>query len=156
MLHVSGAVISTGFSGPCADAFGRKAMLASSACLFLTGKRHPASDTAGCSTALALQRTAIHAKHHSKLFVLAGEALGGWSPCVAVLAVGRVLTGLGIGLIATTAPLHISECSPPSIRGQLSTLPQLMGIAAMILSYLAVFLLSMQQVVNWRLMLGLG
>jgi len=44
----------------------------------------------------------------------------------------------------------------PSIRGQLSTLPQLMGIAAMILSYFAVFLLSVQQVVNWRFMLGLG
>lgn len=82
--------------------------------------------------------------------------MGGWSPNVVVLALGRVLTGLGIGLIATAAPLHISECALASIRGQLSTLPQLMGIAAMILSYLAVFLLSIQQVVNWRLMLGLG
>jgi MFS family permease len=32
--------------------------------------------------------------------------------------VGRVFTGLAVGASSLTAPVYISECSPPAIRGR--------------------------------------
>ncbi|KAJ8096941.1 general substrate transporter [Lipomyces tetrasporus] len=46
--------------------------------------------------------------------VLPGVANG-----LAVLYVGRVLTGLGVGATSNLGPIYISEIAPPAIRGQL-------------------------------------
>ena len=67
---------------------------------------------------------------------------------------GRGLVGFSIGLIATITPLFIAECSPSDIRGQLATLPQLMGIAGMLAAYCFVFGVSLVEAPNWRFMLG--
>eukprot|EP00850_Spirogloea_muscicola_P010810 SM000065S20159 [mRNA] locus=s65:46462:50159:- [translate_table: standard] len=87
---------------------------------------------------------------------LLGAVVEAWSPSILVLIVGRVLVGLSVGLVATVVPLFISECSPASIRGQLATLPQLMGIAGMLVAYIVVFSISLTPNPNWRFMLGLS
>lgn len=77
-----------------------------------------------------------------------------WAPNVYVLLLGRLLEGFGGGLAVTLVPLYISEVSPPEIRGQLNTLPQLGGSGAMFFSYCMVFGMSLMESPNWRLMLG--
>ncbi|KAH7287702.1 hypothetical protein KP509_32G070000 [Ceratopteris richardii] len=78
-----------------------------------------------------------------------------WSPNVYVLLVARILDGVGVGLAVTVAPLYISEISPAEIRGELNTLPQLLGTSGMFLAYCLVFGLSLISNPSWRMMLGI-
>ncbi|KAK9064495.1 hypothetical protein SSX86_015877 [Deinandra increscens subsp. villosa] len=77
-----------------------------------------------------------------------------WSPNVYILLLGRLLDGLGIGLVVTLVPVYISETAPPETRGSLNTLPQFMGSGGMFLSYCMVFGMSLMESPSWRLMLG--
>ena len=55
------------------------------------------------------------------LFIIGaiGTAL---APTPTLLAIGRVIVGVAIGMAAFTAPLYISEVSPPASRGKLVSL----------------------------------
>ena len=55
------------------------------------------------------------------------------------LASYRIILGLGIGMIATTAPMYIAEISPSNIRGKMVTFHQL----AMVIGFLFPFLISL-------------
>uniref|UniRef100_G3MRD8 Major facilitator superfamily (MFS) profile domain-containing protein n=1 Tax=Amblyomma maculatum TaxID=34609 RepID=G3MRD8_AMBMU len=60
------------------------------------------------------------------LFTAAGWFMAGWlciifAPSTALLFVGRVLTGIGVGITALTVAVFISEISPSNIRGLLNT-----------------------------------
>ena len=77
-----------------------------------------------------------------------------WSPNVYSLVVARVIDGVGVGLAVTIAPLYISEVSPAEIRGELNTLPQLLGTSGVFLAYCMVFFISLTTDPSWRLMLG--
>ncbi|KAJ3343709.1 hypothetical protein HDU93_006621 [Gonapodya sp. JEL0774] len=48
------------------------------------------------------------------------------SPTLDVLYIGRLCTGVGIGLISGTVPLYLAECAPPSFRGRMVSSDQLM------------------------------
>ncbi len=78
-----------------------------------------------------------------------------WAPTVYILIMSRILVGSAIGLAATISPILISESAPAEIRGQLATLPQLMGSGGLFLAYVMDFALSLQTTVNWRFMLGI-
>ncbi|CAI0474240.1 unnamed protein product [Linum tenue] len=90
----------------------------------------------------------------SSLCYLVGSLVMLWSPNVYVLLVARLLDGFGIGLAVTLIPLYISETAPSEIRGTLNTLPQFLGSGGMFLSYIMVFIMSLQDSPNWRVMLG--
>ncbi|MCO5607502.1 hypothetical protein L7F22_061698 [Adiantum nelumboides] len=77
-----------------------------------------------------------------------------WSPNVYMLLVARILDGVGVGLAVTVGPLYISEVSPAEIRGELNTLPQLLGTTGMFLAYCMVFGFSLTSNPSWRMMLG--
>ena len=51
----------------------------------------------------------------------------------------RMILGIGIGMIATTAPMYIAEISPSNIRGKMVTFHQL----AMVIGFLFPFLISL-------------
>ncbi|KAI5072178.1 hypothetical protein GOP47_0012284 [Adiantum capillus-veneris] len=84
-----------------------------------------------------------------------GSLLMLWSPNVYLLLAARIVDGVGVGLAVTVAPLYISEVSPADIRGELNTLPQLLGTSGMFLAYCMVFGISLTTSPNWRMMLGL-
>ncbi|KXS19020.1 hypothetical protein M427DRAFT_53476 [Gonapodya prolifera JEL478] len=48
------------------------------------------------------------------------------SGSIEMLYVGRLCTGVGIGLISGTVPLYLAECAPPSFRGRMVSSDQLM------------------------------
>jgi hypothetical protein len=104
----------------------------------------PAADWLGRRTMLCIS---------GLLFSLAAAVMA-WAPTVHALIVGRLLVGYAIGLAATVAPILISESSPAEIRGQLATLPQLMGSLGLVLAYAMNFALSLQPDPDWRIMLG--
>lgn len=57
-------------------------------------------------------------------------AVGGFvqafTPNLEVFYVGRVVSGLGIGLLSMCVPLYISETAPTAIRGRMIAVQQLM------------------------------
>ncbi len=87
------------------------------------------------------------------LFVIGaiGTAL---APSPTLLAIGRVVVGVAIGIASFTAPLYISEISPPAIRGKLVSLNQLMITLGIVVSYLADYGLADKEA--WRWMFGLA
>jgi sugar porter (SP) family MFS transporter len=76
------------------------------------------------------------------------------APTPAWLAVGRVVVGVAIGIASFTAPLYISEVSPPAVRGKLVSLNQLMITIGIVVSYLADYGLADMRA--WRWMFGLA
>ncbi len=87
------------------------------------------------------------------LFVVGaiGTAL---APGVLLLALGRVVVGIAIGIASFTAPLYISEISPANVRGTLVSLNQLMITIGIVCSYLADYALADARA--WRWMFGVA
>ena len=53
----------------------------------------------------------------------------------AMLAVGRLVGGIGIGMLSMVAPLYISEISPPEIRGALLVLEELSIVSGIVIAF---------------------
>jgi len=73
---------------------------------------------------------------------------------VGMLITFRLIIGIAIGVASYTAPLYISEISPPNVRGALVSLNQLMITCGIVVSYLVDYMLSGSQ--SWRWMFALG
>lgn len=76
------------------------------------------------------------------------------APNSALLVVGRIVTGLGVGLASFTSPLYISEISPSNVRGKLVSLAQFVLTIGIVVAYLIDFALAPAS--NWRAMFGLA
>ncbi|CAI0374363.1 unnamed protein product [Linum tenue] len=87
------------------------------------------------------------------LFFL-GSIIMAIAPVPAVIIVGRVLVGLGVGMASMTAPLYISEASPAKIRGAMVSTNGLLITGGQFLSYL--INLAFTRVRTWRWMLGVA
>ncbi len=74
---------------------------------------------------------------------------------VAMIVLFRLIIGVAIGVASYTAPLYISEISPPQMRGALVSLNQLMITCGIVVSYLVDYALSIGTN-EWRWMFGLG
>jgi MFS transporter, SP family, arabinose:H+ symporter len=80
--------------------------------------------------------------------VWSGLATDVWSFIVA-----RFIGGLGVGISTVTAPLYISEISPPNARGRLTGMFQFNIVLGILAAFLSNYLL--EGVANdWRWMLG--
>ena len=60
----------------------------------------------------------------------------GTSMCLAVLVVGRVLCGLGVGIQSATVPVYVAEVSPAKMRGFLGCFVQIHIAIGVTLVYL--------------------
>lgn len=76
------------------------------------------------------------------------------APSIAWLAFGRIFIGVAIGIASYTAPLYISEISPPDQRGALVSLNQLAISIGILLSYIVNYYCAIYE--EWRWMLGIG
>ena len=75
-----------------------------------------------------------------------------FAPSVAVLMVGRVIVGLGIGIASLIVPVYLAEVSPTEVRGMVVAIDCLVITSGQFISSL----ISLALGSNWRLMLGLG
>ena len=87
------------------------------------------------------------------IFILGslGSAL---TPDINFLIASRIIIGIAIGIASLTAPLYISEVSPPRIRGALVSLNQLAITCGIVLSYIVDYAFSGHQ--SWRWMFFVG
>jgi sugar porter (SP) family MFS transporter len=53
----------------------------------------------------------------------------------AMLTVGRLIGGIGIGMLATISPLYISEIAPPEIRGALLVLQEFSIVFGIVIAF---------------------
>jgi len=72
----------------------------------------------------------------------------------AVLIVGRIIVGLGIGLASATVPVYISEVSPANARGWQVSLFQLAITVGILVAYIVDYAFAAIQ--GWRWMFGLA
>lgn len=84
-----------------------------------------------------------------------GAIVMAFAPNPAVLIVGRVFVGLGVGAASVSVPLYISEASPAKIRGALVSTNGLMITGGQFLSYL-INLAFTRVPGTWRWMLGVA
>ena len=61
----------------------------------------------------------------SALVFILGAAIQAGAPVMQVMWVGRVFSGMGIGMLSMCSPVYIGECAPEHVRGALGTLWQL-------------------------------
>jgi MFS family permease len=76
------------------------------------------------------------------------------SPGAALLTVGRVVTGVGVGFASVVAPLYAAEMSPKWLRGRFVSTYQLAITVGIFLAYLADDALTSSD--RWRLMFALA
>ena len=72
----------------------------------------------------------------------------------AILVLGRIIVGLGIGLASGTVPVYISEVSPADARGWQVSLFQLAITVGILLAYIVDYAFASIQ--GWRWMFGLA
>jgi sugar porter (SP) family MFS transporter len=92
------------------------------------------------------------------LFV-AGTLLMGLAPGYYTLLLGRIVTGIGVGVSFVVAPVFISEVAPTHLRGQLNTVFDVAINGGILLGYIIGYLVQitpLQDQYKWRLMLSLG
>ena len=89
-------------------------------------------------------------------FLFAIGAIGAaFAQNIAMIVAFRVIIGIAIGVASYTAPLYISEISPPEARGALVSLNQLMITCGIVVSYLVDYALTLGKN-EWRWMFGFG
>ncbi|QHO60255.1 putative inositol transporter [Arachis hypogaea] len=89
------------------------------------------------------------------LLFLLGSVIMAAAPYSAILIVGRVFVGLGVGMASMASPLYISEASPTKVRGALVSLNSFLITGGQFLSYL-INLAFTKAPGTWRWMLGVA
>lgn len=84
-----------------------------------------------------------------------GAVIMASAPNPALLIIGRVFVGLGVGMASMTSPLYISEASPAKIRGALVSTNGFLITGGQFLSYL-INLAFTNAPGTWRWMLGIA
>ena len=149
--------------------FGYDTGVISGALLFLRTAFHLSSLMAGVVTSTALAGAAAGAGFAGRLadrfgrrpillatatvFVV-GAIVSALAGSLAVLLVGRVLVGIGIGGASMLTPLYLAEIAPARERGALVSFSQLAVTLGILVSYLVGYAFAASG--SWRWMLGLG
>ncbi|KAI4328610.1 hypothetical protein L6164_020948 [Bauhinia variegata] len=89
------------------------------------------------------------------LFFLVGALLNGFAVNIAMLIIGRLLLGFGVGYCNQSVPVYLSEMAPASLRGALNMGFQ-MAITIGIFAANLINLQTAKQEKGWRISLGVG
>ncbi|KAI3831378.1 hypothetical protein MKW92_049718 [Papaver armeniacum] len=93
------------------------------------------------------------------LVFLLGAVLNGFAQDLAMLIIGRILLGIGVGCANQSVPLYLSEMAPSKYRGALNSCFQLMITVGIFLANLVNFFTNKMPdgaVQGWRVSLGLA
>jgi len=90
------------------------------------------------------------------LLFLIGAALNGAAANVAMLILGRICLGIGIGFANQAVPVYLSEMAPPRHRGTLNIFYQMFLLVGYIMAALINFCTQKLDGWGWRLSLGLA
>jgi sugar porter (SP) family MFS transporter len=90
----------------------------------------------------------------SGVIFIVGSILAPLSPTVSILIVARSLLGFAIGFTSVTAPVYVSELSPPQSRGTLIGLYQFALTFGIVFANLVGYWFASEE--SWRLMFAVG
>ncbi|MDX6408149.1 MAG: hypothetical protein QOE13_1220 [Gaiellaceae bacterium] len=85
---------------------------------------------------------------------IVGTTVAVAAPDYAALLVARTLTGLAVGSTLSTVPLYLAEISPPTVRGRVVTMNQVMVTLGIVVAYLID--LAFAGSGSWRAMFAIG
>ncbi|EAX33375.1 sugar porter family MFS transporter [Coxiella burnetii] len=88
------------------------------------------------------------------LIFIVGTAISSMTVSISWLVIGRIIVGIAIGIASYSAPLYISEISPPHRRGALVSLNQLAVTIGIFLSYVVDYYFARHDA--WRSMFAAG
>ncbi|XP_028804328.1 sugar transport protein 10-like [Neltuma alba] len=89
------------------------------------------------------------------LFFLVGALLNGFALNIAMLIIGRILLGFGVGYCNQSVPVYLSEMAPAKIRGALNMGFQMMITIGILVANLINYGTAKYRQ-GWRISLGLG
>ncbi|KAF0908397.1 hypothetical protein E2562_025068 [Oryza meyeriana var. granulata] len=90
-------------------------------------------------------------------FFFAGALLMGFAGDYAMLMVGRLVAGIGVGYAIMIAPVYTAEISPASSRGFLTSFPEVSINLGILLGYVSNYAFArLPLYFGWRVMLGVG
>ena len=76
------------------------------------------------------------------------------------LLLGRIITGVGVGVSFVVAPVYLSEVAPTHLRGQLNTVFDVAINGGILWGYIVGFVVQIMPLqsesLKWRIMLGMG
>lgn len=87
---------------------------------------------------------------------LIGAVLMAFALNYAMLLLGRIIAGLGVGVAFVVAPVFITEIAPSEKRGALNTIFDVAINGGILAGYVVGFVVELFSPGNWRLMLGSG
>jgi len=93
------------------------------------------------------------------ILYLIGTVLMAGAPSWQVLLLGRIITGLGVGVSFTVCPVYVSEIAPAELRGRLTTLFDISINVGILVGYVVGYVCEeaiSNSEAKWRTMLGLG
>lgn len=86
---------------------------------------------------------------------IVGALVTALAPSLAVVILGRLVFGVGIGLAMHAAPMYIAETAPSQIRGTLVSLKEALIVTGMLLGYFVGWW-RIDTIGGWRSMFGLA
>ncbi|KAL1601219.1 Bifunctional purine biosynthesis protein PurH [Nothophoma quercina] len=96
----------------------------------------------------------LRAMQITTLFFTIGPVFEAFSPSIAVLAFGRLVSGVGAGAAVVIVPLYISEIAPPANKGFFGAFTQIMCNVGILVTQLLGYFLSHDS--YWRVILAVG
>lgn len=90
----------------------------------------------------------------TSVFFIIGPVFEALSPNIGVMAVGRLLSGVGAGASVVVVPIYISEIAPPAQKGFFGAFTQIMCNVGILLTQLLGYVLSHDS--YWRVILAAG
>ncbi|MCJ1413522.1 hypothetical protein MMC19_007628 [Ptychographa xylographoides] len=90
----------------------------------------------------------------SAIFFTLGPLLSSLASSIAIMAVGRFVSGLGAGAAIVVVPIYISEIAPPERKGTFGALTQVTINVGIVVAQVLGYFLSYGQM--WRVVLGVA
>ncbi|ESW08241.1 hypothetical protein PHAVU_009G030700 [Phaseolus vulgaris] len=115
---------------------------------------------AGLVSSLAASRVTTSLGRRNTIFLggvvfLLGASLNGGAQNIAMLILGRVLLGFGVGFTNQAAPLYLSEIAPPKWRGAFNTGFQFfLGVGVLVAG--CINFVTAKHTWGWRVSLGIA
>ncbi|RAO64922.1 uncharacterized protein BHQ10_000934 [Talaromyces amestolkiae] len=103
---------------------------------------------------LATRSGRLLALRATTIFFVLGSVAEAASPNIAVLSIGRFLSGVGAGASIVVGPIYVSEIAPPSSRGFFGAFTQVMTNVGILLTQSLGYFFSRDNL--WRIILAVG
>jgi len=103
---------------------------------------------------ISAKKGRLRAMFLTTIFFALGPVFEAMSPNIAVMAIGRLISGIGAGASVVVVPLYVSEISPPAERGFFGSFTQIMVNGGIFVTQVLGYFLSYGQM--WRIVLAVG